>query len=200
MATKSYPQVCGGAVDLDPELGAEPTADEQAAFAHLFTKHFAPVYRYVYGLVPMPEEAKDIVHMVFYRIWKRRPALDPDRSLLPLLCTIARFVTIDYLRHERIENRFARRCLRLVELEGPPVAAENPERELLQQELSDVVTEALDGLSPRQREAIVLRWREQLSYDEIAKRLKVSKKTVAMHLARAMEHLRATLPGMYDLE
>ena len=59
---------------------------------------------------------------------------------------------------------------------------------------------ALETLSPRQREVIELRWREQLSYDEIAKRLNVSKKTVAMHLARAMEHLRDTLPGMYDIE
>ena len=47
---------------------------------------------------------------------------------------------------------------------------------------------------------MVLRWREQLSYDEIARRLKISRKTVAMHLARAMEHLRKTLPGMYEIE
>jgi len=193
MATESYPESDGG-VDL------EPTVDEQAAFTRLFTKYFAPVYRYVYGHVPMPEEAKDIVHMVFYRIWKRRPALDGDRSLLPLLCTIARFAAVDYLRHERIESRFARRRLRLLELEGPPAATDDPERELLQQELATVVTSALESLSPRQREVIELRWREQLSYEEIAKRLDISKKTVAMHLSRAMDHLRDTLPGMYDIE
>jgi RNA polymerase sigma-70 factor (ECF subfamily) len=193
MATESHPEAYGG-VDL------EPTVDEQVAFARLFTKYFAPVYRYVYGHVPMPEEARDIVHMVFYRIWKRRPVLDSSRSLLPFLCTLARFAAVDYLRHERIESRFARRRLRLLELEGPPAAADNPERELLQQELADVVTHALSSLSPRQREVIELRWRKQLSYEEIAKRLRISKKTVAMHLSRAMDQLRDTLPDMYDIE
>lgn len=194
MATESYPETRNGGVDV------EPTSDEQAAFGHMFTKYFTPVYRYVYGHVPMAEEAKDIVHIVFYRIWTRRPTLDSGRSLLPFLCTLARFVTVDYLRHERIESRFARQCLQLMELDGPPVASDNPERELLQQELSEIVSQALDSLSPRQREVMVLRWREQLSYEEIAQQLKISRKTVAIHLARAMEHLRETLPDMCDIE
>jgi RNA polymerase sigma-70 factor (family 1) len=194
MATEPYTEAPGGGVDI------EPTADEQAAFAHLFAKYFAPVYRYVYGHVPLAEEAKDIVHIVFYRIWTRRPRLDTNRSLLPFLCTLARFATVDYLRHERVENRFARQCLQLMELDGPPAAADNAERDLLRQEMADIVTQALDSLSPRQREVMVLRWREQLSYDEIAKQLKISRKTVAMHLSRAMEHLRHRLPDMYDIE
>jgi RNA polymerase sigma-70 factor (ECF subfamily) len=184
----------GGGVDL------EPTPDEQAAFSQLFTKYFAPVYRYVHGRVPMAEEAKDIVHMVFYRIWTRRPQLDPNRSLLPFLCTLARYATVDYLRHERVEHRFARHCLQLIALDGPPAAADDAEQEVLRQERAAIVTQALDSLSPRQREVMALRWREQLSYDEIARRLNISRKTVAMHLARAMEHLRERLPDMYDIE
>ena len=181
-------------------VGIEPTPDEQAAFAHLFAKYFAPVYRYVYGHVPVAEEAKDIVHIVFYRIWTKRTVLDVSRSVLPFLCTLARFVTVDYLRHEQVENRFMRQCLRLIELDGPPVASDDPEQELLRDELAGIVTVALESLSPRQREIMLLRWREQLSYEEIASRLNISKKTVAAHLARAMEHLRDTLPGMYDIE
>lgn len=194
MATESFPEAHGGA------LGIEPTADEQTAFGGLFTEYFAPVYRYVYGLVPMAEEARDIVHMVFYRVWTRRPMLDVNRPVLPFLFTLARFATVDYLRHERVENRFARRCLRIIELDGPAAAPDNPERDVLDRELSDVVTLALESLSPRQREVMQLRWREQLSYDEIARRLNVSRKTVSMHLSRAMEHLRELLPGMYDIE
>ncbi len=206
MANESFP---GAEVGFDFKLPGDERAhaapgltdpEDQAAFTHLFTEYFAPLYRFVYGHVPMAEEAKDIVHMVFYRIWTGRAVLDPDRPPLPFLCTLARFAAIDYLRHQRVENRFARRCLRLMELEGPPEAPDNPERELLNQELSEVVSEALDELSPRQREVMALRWREQLSYEEIATRLNVSRKTVAIHLARAMEHLRGLLPGMYDID
>ena len=78
----------------DDAVAVEPTLDEQTAFARLFTTYFTPVYRYVYGHVPMADEAKDIVHLVFYRIWTRRPALDFSRSLLPFLCTLARFAAV----------------------------------------------------------------------------------------------------------
>lgn len=194
MAHDFGPETPAGGLDL------EPSADEQAAFADLFTEYFAPVYRYVYGLIPMAEEARDIVHRVFYRVWTQRPLLDPRRPVLPFLFTIARFITVDYLRHERVENRFARRCLRIIELDGPTAAPDDPERDVLSQELSDVVTLALASLSPRQREVMQMRWREQLSYEEIAKRLDISRKTVSMHLSRAMEHLREMLPDMYDID
>lgn len=51
----------------------------------------------------------------------------------------------------------------------------------------------VDALPRRQREVILLRWHQQASYDEIAKTLGISPKTVAIHLGHAFQRLRALL-------
>lgn len=42
-----------------------------------------------------------------------------------------------------------------------------------------------------------MRWLRQMSFDEIAQQMNISRKTVSMHLSRAMLHLREQLPTMY---
>jgi len=56
----------------------------------------------------------------------------------------------------------------------------------------------VDALPPRQREVILLRWRDQASLEEIAAKLGISTNTVEIHITRAHKQLRKALPHLLD--
>lgn len=66
----------------------------------------------------------------------------------------------------------------------------SPSRHLLREEMRDRVRAALDGLSPRDREVIVLRFLEQLSTTEAAAVLEISAGAVKSRLMRALARFR----------
>jgi RNA polymerase sigma-70 factor (ECF subfamily) len=71
--------------------------------------------------------------------------------------------------------------------------APDPQEELTSQETAAAIQRAVDSLPPRQREILQLRWQRQASYDKIAQALGISPKTVAVHISRALQHLREML-------
>ena len=64
---------------------------------------------------------------------------------------------------------------------------------MMAREESQALAEAIDALSPRCREVLLLHRFEELSYAEIADRLGISRNTVMVHLANAMTTLRRRL-------
>jgi RNA polymerase sigma-70 factor (ECF subfamily) len=71
--------------------------------------------------------------------------------------------------------------------------APGPDQELAARETAAAIERAVDALSRRQREVLLLRWHQQASYDEIAETLGISPKTVAIHVGRAIQRLRELL-------
>jgi RNA polymerase sigma-70 factor (ECF subfamily) len=74
----------------------------------------------------------------------------------------------------------------------------NPSKQLLVRELRHQVTEALDKLSPRDREVLVLTYLEQLKAHEIALLLGTSEGAINMRHLRALKRLKTLLPGSGD--
>ena len=71
--------------------------------------------------------------------------------------------------------------------------AADPDQEFTARETAAAIEQAVESLSRRQREVLLLRWHQQASYDEIAETLGISPKTVAIHVGRAIQRLRELL-------
>ncbi len=164
------------------------------ALRDLFEAHFEELCRFAYRYVGSAEEARDVVQEVFLRVWQQRSRLKLHQALRTYLYTLVRNLALDRLRHRRVERRHA--GPRLID-EGP-AWTQDPEQELISDEVSAAIRRAVDALPPRQREVIVLRWRDGASYERIALSLGISEKTVSNHLTRAMEHLRHTLGRLLE--
>jgi RNA polymerase sigma factor (sigma-70 family) len=80
-------------------------------------------------------------------------------------------------------------------VELPDPAAPDPEARLVVDEEARRLEAALAALSPRQRQCLVLRVRDELSYFEIAELLGTSALTVRNHLALARAEVRRRLRG-----
>ena len=185
----------------EPERGTDfgapdegPEAEAAVAFRQLFDRHFAELYRFVYRYVQSAESAKDLVHEAFLRLWQQRGQVDlAGPAARSYLYTVARYESLHHLRHRRIEERWQRQYTDPIMLEGPAVLAADPHQELAANEVAAAIRHAVETLPRRQREVLLLRWERQASHDEIAQTLGISPKTVAVHVGRAIQHLREML-------
>ena len=179
--------------DLVAPIGRDLAVDE-SAFDQMFRAYFDPLRWFVYRYVRSWEEAEDVVHDLFSRLWERRAELDAVGDVATYLYTAARNRALMHLRHRSVEERWRNRQ----QSEGPPLPLEGPvspmgpERELLSAEIQAAVQRAVDALAPRQKDVILRRWRGE-SYESIAAALDISVSTVSVHMTRALEHLRRAL-------
>jgi RNA polymerase sigma-70 factor, ECF subfamily len=137
-----------------------------------------------------PEFASDVVQDAFLRVW-REAKFDPTRSSIrTYLLTVTRSVAIDYLRHDMAakarDDRHARSSKH-------PLEADDVTGGLLQTEARQQVVSAVNQLSEREREVILIAFHERLTYRQIALRLNIPEGTVKSRIRLAMLKLRFQL-------
>ncbi len=146
--------------------------------ADLFVRYHESLVRVVYRRTGDRDRAEDIAQEVFARAAAARP-----RNPRPWLFAVA-------LNLVREEGRTAARRGRLLELyraEGPSHTAP-PDAGLEREERATRVRAALDTLTGRDREALLLK-AEGFSYDEIARALGLARGAIGTTLARARKRL-----------
>jgi RNA polymerase sigma-70 factor (ECF subfamily) len=164
-------------------------AGDPAAFIKLYERHRAPIFRFSYRLSGSVEVAEDITHDCFLSLIKKPDNFLPDRgSLRTYLFSAARNLWLKQLRdsgRETAIDEFA---------EDQFIATgREPLRELLDDELSVKVQEAVSSLPPLQREALILFEYEGLALNEIAIMVGTDLGAVKSRLHRARERLRNML-------
>jgi len=146
---------------------------DEEAFAQLYEKHFAKVYRYIFLRVENQSEAEDLTQEVFVKAlegigsyrWRNLP-------FASWLFRIAHNQVIDYLRKQgKVEKTSWDEDMPLVADSDPVLAVE-------QKIKGEKLIENIRNLSPAQREVISLRFGAELSIAEVAKLLGKSPGTV----------------------
>jgi RNA polymerase sigma-70 factor (ECF subfamily) len=174
--------------DLEERL----KADDVAAFESLFNKHEKLVYRTAYLITGDREEAKDVMQEVFVAVWKWRDTFDPGKGRFT---TWLHRITVNQCYKKRKKKRVV--CLPL-EGEGsegscPDDPEELPEEVMINREEHLRLMKALSSLDARHRSVLVLRFFNELSYDEIADIVGVSLGTVKSRIHYALKTLRQRL-------
>jgi RNA polymerase sigma-70 factor (family 1) len=177
------------------------TAGDSAAFEILFARYFNRLRRYAYGFTRSWTEAEDLVHDVFLRLWRRRLPLVGVRDLNAYLYRITRNLALNHARRRAVEARWqaGEAAAHAAALAENATRAPDAEQRLASEERAAAVLCAVDSLAPRQRQVILLRWRDGKSLEEIAVILGISANTVEIHITRAHKHLRKLLPGLLVL-
>jgi RNA polymerase sigma-70 factor (ECF subfamily) len=155
---------------------------DAAEFDALLTRHGGAVYGFVRRLVGA-EAAEDLTQEAWLAIWRALPGFRGEAKVTTWMFTIA----------ARACDRHRRRArLALVtddDLGDLDDHRPGPEGRLLDQELAQVVRDAIDSLPARMREAVHLRCLEDQSYAEIAQVLGVPVGTVRSRLHYGMARL-----------
>lgn len=158
---------------------------DRKQFDGLFHLYYKDLSGFVYSMVNDREVSRDLVHDLFFTLWKNRATLETERSVKSYLFTMARNHSFNYLKHQRV-----------VVVNTRSVVEEyrnlNEESENIELRLERVKTRMAE-LSDRQREVVTKCCVEGKMYREVADELNISENTVKTHLVRAMKFLREGL-------
>jgi RNA polymerase sigma-70 factor (ECF subfamily) len=176
-------------------------AGDTAAFEELVNFRSSEIYSLLYRLTESVEEAQDLTQETFLKAFQNIARFRGDSDIKTWLYRIA-------LNEARNRWRWWRRRRRdlTISIEtklgdgnqtlGSMLMADiarNPERETIAKERESLLRKALRSLSSNQREVVILRDMEGLSYDEIASALEISIGTVKSRIARGREELKKRL-------
>ncbi|MES2696368.1 MAG: RNA polymerase sigma factor [Verrucomicrobiota bacterium] len=159
--------------------------DQTRWFTDEVRAHESSLRSYLRGSFPTVRDVDDVVQESFLRIWKAR-AGQPIQSARAFLFRVARNLALDVVRRRRVAPVEAvGELAELRVVDERPGAAET----LNAQEKLAVLTDALDALPVRCREAIILCKLQGKSYREAAMSLGIAEKTIAEHVYRGTQRL-----------
>ncbi len=175
----------------DDDLVQMYVAGDADAFEILFLRHYGAVYRVALCLLRDVHKAEDALQEAFVCAARAASGYVPRGQFRAWLVRIAR---------NRCLNRLdAERPLRLVagddvlDIVDPPAPGPSPFEQAAGDEALRALIGKLDALPERQREAITLHAREQMSYREIALVMETPLNTVKTLIRRARMSLAAAL-------
>ena len=157
---------------------------KQQTFELLFKTYYRELYVHALSFVRDEEEAKDIVTDVYEYVWKNFNRLDSSVSLRPLLYTLARSRSLDFLRKQKTKELF------LVYKNSFP---EQEERYQDYEELIEKVIKLIENLPPQTATVFKKCFIERKKYQETGDELNISINTVRWHINQAMKILRDKL-------
>ena len=151
--------------------------DEQAA-EELITRYYASILRYCRWHCSSVEKAEDLTQETFYKLFKNISGYKGKRKFKAYLHTIANRLCIDESRKSlsyplEDEESIVDEC-----------------NEILRLEDKEEVNYLLSTLSPEQREAIILRFGEQLEFHEIAKVMGCNMRTAQSRVRNGLKIMR----------
>jgi RNA polymerase sigma factor (sigma-70 family) len=170
-----------GTAVRNPASGSEPVSGR--GLDELYRRHAPDAIRLAYVLTGDAHVAQDLAQDAFVRLgWSLLHLRRPDAFGASLRKTVVNLARMRF-RRERTERAALTR--------GAPISigeeADAADREAIRR--------AMRTLPDRQRVAVVLRFYEDLSYDQIAEILRCRPGTVGSLLSRAMQTLRTELEG-----
>ncbi len=179
-------------------------AGREEAYETLIQRYQQPIYNLVFRLLSDPSEASDVVQEVFLKIFRNIRNFRGGSSLKTWLYRIAVNEAYNhrrwFCRHHRQEVGMSGDEHARGYEETLPDTGRTPFDLALDRETRALVENALAGLNPNFRAAVVLRDIEDLSYEEIAVVLEVSLGTVKSRILRGREALRRSLEGRLEPE
>jgi RNA polymerase sigma-70 factor (ECF subfamily) len=165
---------------------------DERALEQVFRAYYAPLASFAFRYLRDAAAAEDVVQDVFGALWSGRDRLVITTSLRAYLYAMVRNRALNLQKHDAIAEQWERdeafEDVRVLHV-PPPRPDEVLDRRLAARELA----EAFEALPERQAQAMLLRWRDGLSYAEIADALDISVKGVEKHLSRGLEALRRHL-------
>lgn len=174
------------------ELWQELKRGQKNALEQLFLLYYADLFRYAVKFSGDEALAEDHIQDLFLNIWKRRDYLGEVTSVKTYLWTALRRSLI---HHQREKGQKAKA---LNKRDMYEVGMQFSEEEIVIREEEnkakrEALKNALNKLSPRQREIIYLRYYNGMTYEEINSITSLNYQTLRNHVYNAMKILESVM-------
>lgn len=187
----------GRSRQLDAELFLRKAfeQDPRQGLELLFRKYHAPLCSHAVRFVYSRQIAEDLVSEVFFQFYKTEAYRRVTNTYISYLFRSVRNEAFTYLRREF--GRMAPLDSSYENQADPQVPS--PDAEIQYNNLFLKVNEAIAQLPTQCQRAFLLSRFENKKYHEIADELRISPKTVEVHISKALRYLRTALQGEWML-
>lgn len=172
------------------ELVKAALAKDEGAFEALVRQNWRAVFGIALAGIGDWQAAEEVAQDAFVSAWSNLSKLRNAGGFSMWLRAIARNLVRNWIRSEEYRRRLAKR-----DVEGLPHSV--PENPAVEAEHDEVLA-ALDTLSPRLREAVVVFYLEEKSLKETAHSLGITINTLKQRLSRARTRLRTVLESSWE--
>lgn len=180
----------------DAELVERAVQGDEKAFSTLVNRYLSLVYNYLYRMTQNHEVSEEMAQEAFVKAYRNLKSFDRNRSFKPWILRIASNAAISQMRKQsRVVS------LNAMQEDGAWDESQHQQAEDIVVQLerklsSEEVMKALENLDEKYRQAILLRYQQELSYEEIAEALGIPLNTVRTWIKRGMDKLRNEVKEM----
>ncbi len=170
-------------------------AGRTAIFADLIGRFQDRLYNLAFRLTSSPEDASDLTQETFTRAIKGIHQFKGNSRFYTWLVRIMINISNDWKTKSRSDRNLQQEMQAILQRSQASdiIGLQDPQSQAQSHEMVELLWRAIDLLEGPQKQILLLRDLEQLSYDEIAHILKLTEGTVKSRLFRARESLRELL-------
>jgi RNA polymerase sigma-70 factor (ECF subfamily) len=163
--------------------------DEEVFFS-LMATYYDELFRYGVKFTANVEETKDALNQFFIHFWENRDKLKKVENLKGYLFVSYKRWLIVHLQKLQ-KNRSLLLSESLLDSGLSEYSYEDYlEKQIRDEELCQVLKEAISSLPPRQRQLLQMRFYERMGFEEIAQKTSLTIRTVYNKLHEAIKKLR----------
>ncbi|MGM0546671.1 MAG: RNA polymerase sigma factor [Bacteroidota bacterium] len=156
----------------------------------LLVDQYAPmVFSIVEKFVNRGAEKEELAQQIFVKAYERLESFNQQSKFSSWLYTLARNHCLDYAKNIRRSNKdFSQ--MGKAELEEKMKVEDPPDRNLESKEWKEILERALSMIKPIYAEAFVMKYRDNMTYKAMAKRLDVTESALKVRVHRARKELQ----------
>lgn len=171
--------------DTDKDFFRRISEGDENAFAHIFKSWYQPLFWHALKILKSEFWAEEIIQEVFALLWINRIQLSGINNPGAYLYKMVTNKALDRIRKQKIEVKMQYFIAMQPEAEQLESDERKSKRELLLQ--------AVESLPEQRKLVYELRFQQGISYEEIAKKLSISKNTVRNQIVKALDTIRRFL-------
>src|SRR5271169_2240914 len=182
----------------DSTIIADALAGHDRAYQRLMDKYHDAIFNFIYRMVRDREQVEDLTQEAFIKAFASLKSFNEEYAFSTWLYKIATNNSIDHIRKKKLQMFSIDKPIESKDSDFTfelPDDSYEADRELISDQRSVMLNEAIEQLPEKYRLVIRLRHVEERSYEEIAKMLKLPIGTVKAHIFRARELLYKQIRG-----
>ena len=172
------------AAEKETEILKDIAAGSSKAFRALYSQWEPTLSSFIFQVTRSKVITAEIVQDVFLKIWMTRESLVEVKDFKAYLFVISKNRAINALKKSLADLERIKKYASEVPFNEQPVEDDDAQLHF------SLIDEAIDQLSPRQKEIFLLHRHERHSYREIAEQLGIGKESVKTHLSLAIKSIK----------
>ncbi|WP_143310361.1 RNA polymerase sigma factor [Chitinophaga vietnamensis] len=161
---------------------------DRASYAILYSHYYPLLYRFIYFISQSQEDTEEIIQEVLLKIWEKRAVLVGIASFEDYVFRMARNKLTDLARRNSTRTKAVQQVAQRL-----PEADNKTEKDLIYRLYYQTAVAAIEQLPERRRAIFLMSAQDEMTLDEIAEAMQLSRSAVKKQLYAAIRFIKEYL-------